>query len=118
MEIRLARYVIRRLPFLMLALKGVWLALAAFGVYVGDFWVISEIQAHSVFFCLVLAYYAYVGRHCLYLWVCIFALLGLNILNIIYYFFNYNYLTYYSAALIIAGLTFSAVYAIRKVRHT
>jgi len=66
----------------------------------------------------VLAYYAYIGRHCAYLWVCIFALLGLNALNIAYYFVSFEYLTYYSAVLVASGLLFTLIHAIRKNRKT
>jgi hypothetical protein len=62
--------------------------------------------------------YAYIGRHCAYLWVCIFALLGLNALNIAYYFVSFEYLTYYSAVLVASGLLFTLIHAIRKNRKT
>jgi len=113
-----AQYVIKRLPFLLLVLKACWLTASAFGVYVYEYWFVSELQAHSIAFCAVLAYYAYIGRHCAYLWVCIFALLGLNALNIAYYFVSFEYLTYYSAVLVASGLLFTLIHAIRKNRKT
>lgn len=108
---------VRRLPFYLLALKAVWIGSAWLGVYVGEYWYISELQAHSVAFCAVLAYNAYIGRACLYLWVCIFSLFGLNVLNILYYFFNFPYLEFYALALTGAGLTFSFIHAVRKIRR-
>jgi hypothetical protein len=115
--LRATRYVLRRLPCYLLVLKGLWLVLAAFDFYVSDYWFISELQGHSAAFCAVLLYNAYVGRACLYLWVCTLSLLGLNVLNILYYFVNYPYLNHYSAVLVLAGLLTSLIYAIRKTRH-
>lgn len=113
---KVARYVIRRLPFFLLALKGVWVALLLCGFSIAPYWYVSELQATSVASNAVLAFYAYKDRHCLYLWACIFALLGLNALNIVYYFFNYDYLYFYSGLIISAGLTFALLHAIRKTR--
>lgn len=114
---RIAAALIRRLPFYLLALKGVWLTLYFFGIHVGDYWFISELQAHSVAFCFVLAFYAYVNRSCLYLWACILSLLGLNVLNIMYYFVNYPYVNYYSAVIIAAGLSFAFIHAATKPKR-
>lgn len=111
-----ARYAIRRLPFILLALKGVWVALFLKGFSIAPFWYISEIQATSLASNAVLAYYAYKDRHRLYLKICVLALSGLNVLNIIYYFFNYDYLYTYSGVLIAAGLSFALFHAIRKTR--
>jgi hypothetical protein len=107
--IRGARYVVRRLPFYLLALKALWLVLAALGVYVSDYWFISELQGHSVALCLLLAYYAYVNRSCLYIWVCIFSLFGLNVLNMLYFFFSFPYLNYYAGTITVAGLLFTLI---------
>lgn len=115
-RLRTAQYVIKRLPFFLLALKGVWIGLYFLGFSIAPYWFISELQAHSVAFCAVLAYYAYKDRHCLYLWACIFALLGLNVLNIAYYIFNYEYVYFYSSAIIGAGLSFALIHAATKLR--
>lgn len=112
-----ARYFIRRLPFFLLLLKGLWVALLSAGFSIAPYWYLSEIQGHSLAFVAVLAYYAYVGRHCAYLWACIFALFSLNALNIAYYFFNFSYFYSYAGAIITGGLTFSFIYAIRRLRR-
>lgn len=114
---RAIRFLVRHAAIILLAFKAVWIGLTLYGVYVADYWYISELQAHSVIFCAVLAYNAYIGRACLYVWVSIFTLLGLNALNIVYYFFNFSYLLYYSGALVAAGLTFALIDAIRETRN-
>lgn len=118
--LRAARYLVRRLPFLLLACKAAWALLAARGFDVSAYWFVSELQAHSLLFCAVLAFYAYIGRHCLYLWVCIFGLATLNVLNILYYFniLVESYLNAYTWAVFATCLTFALLHAVRKIPKT
>lgn len=115
---RKARYVVQRLPFFLLMLKAVWVVLEPFGFKIGKYWFASEIQAHSLFFCFVLGYYAYIGRHCLYLKVCTAGLASLNLLNIAYYFriIDKYYLTGFTALIFITCLIFALIHAVRKLR--
>jgi hypothetical protein len=115
---RAAQYFIRRLPFFLLLVKGVLLGLFLNGVDTGALWYVSELQGHSLAFVAVLAYYAYIGRHCFYLWVCIVGLAALNTMNIIYYFVAFNYYELYAAAVILTALLITLIYAIRRTRRS
>lgn len=107
--VRKIKEIVKDLPFLLLCIDAVWWVLSFYGIYSNDFWIIQEIASHSLTFTLVLSFYAYLHRYCLYSWVCIIGLGLLNILNITYFFVTFNYYHWYAGLIIIPCLIFTLI---------
>lgn len=105
---KLKRYV-KDLPFLLLAIDGVWWVLSFFGIWSVDYWFIGEIFSHSLSFTIVMAFYAYLHRYCLYSWVCIIGLGLVNLCNLCHYFFNFEYHNWYMGLIIFTCLIFASI---------
>lgn len=103
------KHYIKDLPFALLLLDGIWWVLSLFGIYVSEYWIVAEIASHSISFTLVMAFYAYLHRYCLYSWVCIIGLGLLNLLNIVYYFTNFSYYNWYAGLVIFPCLIFAGI---------
>lgn len=105
----LLKRLVKDLPFVLLALDSVWWGLSFYGVYSSDYWVVQEIASHSITFTLVMAFYAYLHRYCLYSWVCIVGLGLLNLVNIAHYFLNFEYYRFYAGLILLPCLTFALI---------
>lgn len=105
---------IKDLPFILLCIDTIWWVFSLFDIYILDYWWIGEIFSHSLSFTLVMAFYAYLHRYCLYSWVCIIGLGLLNLCNLIYYFFEFNYYQWYCGLIILPCVVFSIVW---KIKH-
>jgi hypothetical protein len=100
---------VKFLPFILLFVDLIWWVLSFWGVYITNYWIIGELFSHSLTFTLVMAFYSYVHKHCLYTWVCIIGLGLLNLLNIIYFFVNFEYYNWYAGLIILPCLIFSFI---------
>lgn len=121
---------VKDMPFFLLGLNGICILILSFAEpidytapidvqnaqyvkHMNDYdWMYSlvyEFSAFSIPTVLFMAFYAYLHRYCLYSWVCIIGLGLLNVLNIAYFFFNFNYHTIYAMGIIIPCLTLAAI---------
>ena len=98
---------VKYLPFALLSLDAIWWVLSFFGIYITEYWVIGELFSHSLTFTIIMAFYAYLHKYCLYSWICIIGLGLLNLLNITYYFFNFTYYNWYAGLIILPCLIFA-----------
>lgn len=105
---------IKDLPFFLLLINLGWLFLAQFNIYSFDHWWILELTSHSLSFVGFMAFYAYLHRYCIYSWVCIGGLGMLNLVNLMHYFLNFNYLSIYMAVILITSLIFAIIFKIKK----
>lgn len=100
---------IKDLPFILLLIDAIWWVLSLYDIYISDYWWVGELFSHSLTFTIVLSFYAYLHRYCLYSWVCIIGLGLLNILNILYFFVSFNYYSWYAGLIILPCLIFSII---------
>jgi hypothetical protein len=100
---------IKDVPFILLAVDFISWVLSLFGLFLYDYWWITEIASHSLLLVGFMAFYAYVHKYCLYSWICIGGLALINLLNIVHYFLDLQYIHIYVGLIIIPCLTFAII---------
>lgn len=105
---------IKDLPFLLLTIDLIWWVFSLFGVNILDHWWIGEIFSHSLAFVMFMTFYAYVHKYCLYSWICIGGLGLINLLNLLHYFINFDYVQTYAGIIICVCLIFAIIYKLKK----
>lgn len=100
---------IKDLPFALLVIDFIWWILSLFKVNLLDHWWIPEITGHSLFFVFHAVYYAIRHKHCLYTWVCLGGLGLLNVLNVLHFFVNFEYIQSYAGIIITTSIIFSLI---------
>lgn len=100
---------VKDLPFLLLLWDLIsWIG-ALFDFYFFDYWWTTEIFSHSLATLFFMVYYAIKHKYCLYSWFCIIGLALVNLLNILHFFINFEYIQIYAGIIILTSLSFSVI---------
>lgn len=105
---------IKDIPFAILLMNGIMVFAAM--VLDGD-WIyelMPQISGHGLLIMVYALFFARVYRFCIYTWICLLALAAFNLLNIIYFFVDFEYYRLYVSLLIYPILFMYVIYRIRK----
>ncbi len=69
----------------------------------------SQLFGSSLIVPIYMGFYAYLHRYCLYSWICIIGLGLLNVLNLSYYFFIFDYYHIYAGIILTTTLTLATI---------
>jgi hypothetical protein len=100
---------IKHIPFIILLVNGILILLASKYDFDWMYWIVPQISGHGILTVIFMLFYAHTHRFCLYSWVCIVGLGLLNVLNILYFFSNFEYYQIYSGIIVFTALTFAVI---------